>query len=50
MLDLGLWNQNHEQVGEEEDFVLDLGNTRISCLVTETGSFLDIGERTNLVP
>jgi sporulation protein YlmC with PRC-barrel domain len=50
LMDFGVWNQNNEQVGEVEDFVLDLDNTRISYVVVETGGFLDLGDKTVLIP
>ena len=50
MMDFTVWNQNGEQVGEVDDFVLDLDNTRISYVVVGTGGFADLGEKTVLIP
>ena len=49
-LDFTVWNQEGKQIGEVDDMVLDLDNTRISYVVVGTGSFLDLGEREVLVP
>lgn len=50
LLDLDVWNQNNEQVGEVEDMVLDMDNSNITYVVIETGGFLDIGDKTVLIP
>lgn len=50
LLDFDVWNQNGEQIGEVEDMVLDADNTNISYVVIETGGFLDIGDKTVLIP
>ena len=49
-LDFTVWNQDGEQIGEVDDMVLDLDDTRIAYVVVGTGGFLDLGERTVLVP
>ena len=49
-LDFDVWNQAGEQIGEVDDMVLDLDNTRISYVIVGTGGFLDIGEKDVLVP
>jgi sporulation protein YlmC with PRC-barrel domain len=49
-LDFDVWNQDGEQIGEVDDMVLDLDNSRISYVVVGTGGFLDIGEKDVLVP
>jgi sporulation protein YlmC with PRC-barrel domain len=49
-LDFTVWNQDGEQIGEVDDMVLDLDNTRISYVVVGTGGFLDLGEKKVLVP
>lgn len=50
LLDYDVWNQNGEQIGEVEDMVLDLDNSNVSYVVIETGGFLDLGDKTLLVP
>jgi sporulation protein YlmC with PRC-barrel domain len=50
LLDLDVWNQNGEQIGEVDDMVLDLDNTKISYVIVGTGGFLDLGERDILIP
>lgn len=50
LLDYDIWNQNGEQIGEVEDMVLDLDNSNVSYVVIETGGFLDLGDKTLLVP
>jgi sporulation protein YlmC with PRC-barrel domain len=45
-----VWSQDGEQIGEVEDMVLDLDNTRVAYVVVGTGGFLDLGERMILVP
>ena len=50
LLDLDVWNQNDEQVGEVEDMVLDMDNSNIAYVVIETGGFLDLGDKTILIP
>ena len=49
-LDLDVWNENGEQVGEVDDMILDLDNSRVAYVVVGTGGFLDIGEKDVLVP
>jgi sporulation protein YlmC with PRC-barrel domain len=49
-LDFSVWSQDGEQIGDVEDMVLDLDNTRVAYVVVGTGGFLDLGERTILVP
>lgn len=49
-LDFDVWNQNDEQVGEVNDIVLDLDNTRVSYVIVGTGGFLEIGEKDVLTP
>jgi sporulation protein YlmC with PRC-barrel domain len=44
-LDFSVWSQDGEQIGEVEDMVLDLDNTRVAYVVVGTGGFLDLGER-----
>lgn len=50
LLDLDVWNQAGEQVGEVEDMVLDMDNSNIAYVVIETGGFLDLGDKTVLIP
>lgn len=50
LLDYDVWNQNGEQVGDVEDMILDLDNSRISYVIVGTGGFLGIGEKEVLVP
>jgi len=49
-LDYDVWNQEGEQIGEVDDMILDLDNSRIAYVVVGTGGFLDIGEKDVLVP
>ena len=49
-LDFTVWNQNGEQIGEVDDMILHLDNTRIDYVIVGTGGFLDLGEREILVP
>jgi len=49
-LDFTVWNQNGEQIGEVDDMVLDLDNTRVGYVVVGTGGSLDLGEKEVLVP
>jgi sporulation protein YlmC with PRC-barrel domain len=49
-LDFTVWSQNGEQIGEVDDMVLNLDNSRIAYVVVGTGGFLDLGERDILVP
>lgn len=49
-LDLDVWNQNGDQVGEVDDMVLDLDNSRVAYVVVGTGGFLDLGEKDVLIP
>lgn len=50
LLDFTVWNQNGEQIGEVDDMVLDMDNNNILYVVIGTGGFLDLGEKTLLVP
>jgi sporulation protein YlmC with PRC-barrel domain len=50
LLDYDVWNQDGEQIGEVEDMVLDMDNSTVSYVVIETGGFLDLGDKTLLVP
>jgi sporulation protein YlmC with PRC-barrel domain len=49
-LDYGVWNQNGEQIGDVNDMVIDLDNTRISYVIVGVGGFLGLGEKDVLVP
>lgn len=49
-LDFSVWSQDGEQIGEVEDMVLDLDNTRVAYVVVNTAGFLDFGDRMILVP
>jgi sporulation protein YlmC with PRC-barrel domain len=49
-LDFTVWSQDGEQIGEVEDMVLDVDNTRVAYVVVGTAGFLDLGEREVLVP
>lgn len=49
-LDFTVWNQNGEQIGEVDDMVLDLDNTRIAYVIVSTGGFLDLGDREIVIP
>jgi sporulation protein YlmC with PRC-barrel domain len=49
-LDLNVWDQNGEQIGEVNDMIVDLDNTRISYVIVGVGGFLEIGEKDVLVP
>ncbi|HET9905446.1 MAG TPA: PRC-barrel domain-containing protein [Anaerolineales bacterium] len=49
-LDFTVWNQDGEQVGEVNDMVIDLDETRISYVIVGTGGFLEIGEKDVLLP
>ena len=49
-LEFTVWSQDGEQIGEVDDMVLDLDNTRIAYVVVGTGGFLDLGEKQILVP
>ena len=49
-LDFTVWSQDGEQIGEVDDMVLDLDNSRVAYVVVGTGGFLDLGERDILVP
>lgn len=49
-LNFDVWNQNGEQVGEVNDMILDLNNTRVAYVIVGTGGFLEIGEKDVLVP
>lgn len=50
LMDFTVWNQNGEQIGEVDDMVLDMDNSNISYVVIGTGGFLDLGEKTLLIP
>lgn len=50
LLDYDVWNQNGEQIGEVEDMVLDMDASNVVYVVIETGGFLDIGDKTVLIP
>jgi sporulation protein YlmC with PRC-barrel domain len=50
LLDYDVWNQNGEQVGEVENMVLDMNASNIAYVVIETGGFLDLGDKTVLIP
>lgn len=45
-----VWNAENEQIGEVEDMVIDLANSRVAYVHIETGGFLDIGDEESLVP
>jgi sporulation protein YlmC with PRC-barrel domain len=49
-IDLPVFNQDGEQVGDVDDLVLDFDNLTISYVVVGAGGFLGIGEKTVLVP
>ena len=49
-LNFDVWNQNGEQVGEVNDIILDLDNTRVAYVIVGTGGFLEIGEKDVFVP
>lgn len=49
-LDLGVWNESGEQLGEVDDMVLDLDNARVSYVVVGAGGFLGLGEKDVLIP
>lgn len=49
-LNFDVWNQNGEQIGEVNDMILDLDNSRVSYVIVGTGGFLEIGEKDVLVP
>ncbi|HET9588494.1 MAG TPA: PRC-barrel domain-containing protein [Anaerolineales bacterium] len=49
-LNFDVWNQNGEQIGEVNDMILDLDNTRVAYVIVGTGGFLEIGEKDVLVP
>ena len=48
MMNMPLFNQNNEQVGQVQDLVLDLDNTRVAYLVVSTSG--SAGNKTVLVP
>jgi sporulation protein YlmC with PRC-barrel domain len=50
LMDLDVWNQNGEQIGEVDDMVLDFDNSNIAYVIVGTGGFLNIGEKEILVP
>lgn len=49
-LDFTVWSQDGEQIGDVNDMVLDLDNSRVAYVVVGTGGFLDLGERELVVP
>jgi sporulation protein YlmC with PRC-barrel domain len=49
-LNFDVWNQNGEQIGEVNDVILDLDNSRVAYVIVGTGGFLEIGEKDVLVP
>lgn len=49
-LEFDVWNQEGEQVGEVNDMILDLDNSRVAYVIVGTGGFLEIGEKDVLVP
>jgi sporulation protein YlmC with PRC-barrel domain len=49
-LDLNVWSQDGEQIGDVEDMVLNLDDPRVLYVVVGTGGFLDLGDREILVP
>jgi len=49
-LNFDVWNQNGEQIGEVNDMILDMDNTRVAYVIVGTGGFLEIGEKDVLVP
>ena len=49
-LNFDVWNQDGEQVGEVNDMILDLDNTRVAYVIVGTGGFLEIGEKNVLLP
>ena len=49
-LNFDVWNQNGEQIGEVNDMILDLDNSRVAYVIVGTGGFLEIGEKDVLVP
>jgi sporulation protein YlmC with PRC-barrel domain len=49
-LDFNVWDQNGEQIGEVNDMIVDLDNTRIAYVIVGVGGFLEIGEKDVLVP
>ena len=50
LMDLDVWNQNGEQIGEVDDMILDFDSSNIAYVIVGTGGFLDIGEKEILVP
>jgi sporulation protein YlmC with PRC-barrel domain len=49
-LDFTVWNQDGEQIGEVDDIILDLDNTRVAYVIVDTSGFGDLGDRKILVP
>ncbi len=49
-LNYDVWNGDGDQIGEVNDMVVDLGNSRVSYVIVGTGGFLEIGEKDVLVP
>lgn len=49
-MNFDVWNQNGEQIGEVNDIILDLDNSRVGYVIVGTGGFLELGEKDVLVP
>src|SRR5215216_6722012 len=49
-LNFAVVDQNGDQLGTVEDMVLDFDNQMISYVIVGTGGFMDLGEKTLLVP
>lgn len=49
-LNFAVVDQNGDQVGTVEDMVLDFDSQKISYVIVGTGGFMDLGEKTLLVP
>ena len=49
-LNFAVVDQNGDQIGNVEDLVLDFDNQMISYVIVGTGGFMDLGEKTLLVP
>jgi sporulation protein YlmC with PRC-barrel domain len=50
LIDFDVVSQDGEQVGEVDDFILNLTNTRIDYVIVDSATFLDIGGRKIAVP
>jgi sporulation protein YlmC with PRC-barrel domain len=50
LIDLDVWNQDGDQIGDVEDMVLDMDNTTIPYVIVGTGGFLELGEKEVFVP